>query len=214
MPPDILKIPNLVSLGRVLLLWPTAYFLALPGPEHRLYALVCLTLAGASDYLDGLLARRLKQETALGLILDPLADKIMASGLVILLIYSRAFPIWMAALIVGRDALILIGGGLIRRRLKTTVHSNLTGKYCFASIATLLVCYVAELRFCISLLTVLSLILIPLSFLSYGRTFIFVMKGRPAPVFADRLLWRLLRTAAVVIAIGICSAELILTYGK
>ena len=40
------------------------------------------------------------------------------------------------------------------------------------------------------------------------------MKGRPAPVFADRLLWRLLRTAAAIIAIGICSAELILTYGK
>ena len=196
---DIFKLPNLISMGRLILLFPTAYFLSQPGPTSRIYALACLSAAAISDYLDGYFARKFNQKTELGKILDPLSDKILAGVLVILLIIYRAFPVEMAVLITGRDLLILSGGLIIRSKTNVTPQSNLTGKYCFASIAVLLISYVIEFDFGIKLLSISSVILITLSIFIYGRIFILALQGKPCPVFSDRPLYRFLRTGAAII---------------
>jgi CDP-diacylglycerol--glycerol-3-phosphate 3-phosphatidyltransferase len=191
---DIFKVPNLITLGRLFLLIPTAFFLSQPGVNNRIYALACLTAAAISDCLDGYFARRLNQQTRLGLILDPLSDKIMAGVLAILLIIYRDFPLWLALVIVGRDLLILIGGLFMKSKITEVPPSNLSGKYSFASIAVLLCSYIIEFRFGIWLFTILTITFILLSLIVYGRIFFVVMKGRPIPRFQDKTLYRIFRT--------------------
>lgn len=194
---DIFKIPNLVTLGRLLLLIPTAYFLSQPGVDSRIYALVCLTIAAVSDFLDGYLARRLNQCTRLGLILDPISDKILAGILAVLLIIYRDFPIWLAALIIGRDLLIMIGGLAVKSKISDVPSSNLSGKYSFTAIAVLLCSYVIEFQFGIRLFTFITVAFIILSVVMYGRRFILVMHGRTIPEFRDKALYRATRIALV-----------------
>jgi CDP-diacylglycerol--glycerol-3-phosphate 3-phosphatidyltransferase len=210
---DFLKIPNLITLGRLLFLIPAAYFLAQPGPVNRLWSLVWLGLAVGSDYFDGYFARKLNQITPLGLILDPLSDKIMAATLVVLLIPYRAFPVWLAAVIVGRDLLIAAGGLLIRRRLGHTLPSNLAGKYCFASVAFLLIAYIGEFPFGIRFFTVTTLVLIPWSLAVYGRALVLIMRGIPYSPVGDTPLFRTIRYLLIIVTIVVCGVKLMEFFG-
>ena len=186
---DWFKIPNLISIGRIFLLLPIGYFLSRPGVENHLYALACLTAAAISDLLDGYLARRLNQQTKLGLVLDPLSDKIMAAVLVVLLIIYREFPLWLAAVIIGRDLLIMMGSLWIKTKTSDIPASNLSGKYAFTAIAVLLISYVIEYDFGIWLFTTLTILLAALSLAMYTCSFVIVLKGGNLPQFADRPLW-------------------------
>ncbi len=190
---DIFKIPNLITLGRLFMLIPTAWFLSQPGAMNRTLALACLTVAAASDYLDGYLARRLNQETRLGLILDPISDKILAGVLAILLIVYRDFPLWLAAIIIGRDLLLMLGGLMMKSRMSEIPPSNFSGKYGFASIAVLLCSYVIEFPFGIRLFTFLVVAFMILSIIMYARAFVMVMRGQPMPRFRDKKTYRIIR---------------------
>lgn len=192
---DIFKIPNLITLGRLLLLIPIAFFLSRPGGDNQIYALACLTAAAISDYLDGFFARLLNQQTRLGLMLDPLSDKILAGTLVILLIVYRDFPFWIAAAIIGRDLLILIGSLIVKSKTSDIPPSNLSGKYSFAAIAVLLCSHIIEFQFGIWLFTILTLVFLLLSLIMYGRTLIAVMQGQPMPRFKDKIGYRIIRIA-------------------
>src|SRR6476661_745085 len=66
-------------------------------------ALAIFLAAAATDLLDGYLARRWKQVTTIGTLLDPIADKLLISAALISLVEIRALPGWMAILIVGRE---------------------------------------------------------------------------------------------------------------
>jgi len=72
--------------------------------------------AGVSDALDGYVAKRFHLSTDVGAILDPLADKALLDGVYIALSLSGHLPLWLAALVVSRDVLIVLGVVLIRRR--------------------------------------------------------------------------------------------------
>lgn len=75
-------------------------------------ALLVFVVCGASDLLDGLLARRLHQRTLIGAYLDPIADKLlMATSFIVLAIVGIA-PTWLTVLVISRDIIILIGGVL------------------------------------------------------------------------------------------------------
>lgn len=198
MPSDWVKVPNLLSLGRLIMLAPTGYFLSRPEPSAQYYALLCLSLAAITDYFDGYFARKLHQETELGLILDPLSDKILAGALAILLIIYRAFPLWLAGVIVGRDLMIALGGLVLRKRTNVIAPSNLTGKYSFAALALLLVSYVIRFEFGIALMTAVTLPLLALSLWLYGHGLTSAMKSGVLPKFRDRTAYRHLRRGAVL----------------
>lgn len=72
--------------------------------------------AGVSDGVDGFIARRFDGRSDLGAILDPLADKTLLNGIYVALALVAIIPAWLAALVVGRDLLIVLGAILIRRR--------------------------------------------------------------------------------------------------
>jgi CDP-diacylglycerol--glycerol-3-phosphate 3-phosphatidyltransferase len=207
---EILRIPNLLSLSRVFLTPWVGYYLWRGDKHSALIALGLVLVAAVTDGLDGYLARRSHRDSELGRILDPLADKVFAGALVVFLVLYRGLPMWLAALIVGRDLLIAGGGLIMMRRHRVVNPSNLTGKYAFTAIASLLASYVARFDFGVSMTTWLVVVLTIASLIGYGRVFIAISRGRPAPVFYDRPPYRATRIIVSLIVItvfvyGLCA---------
>ena len=102
------QIPNILSAAR-LLLAPYLFWL-LWRREYSL-ALAVIVIAGISDGLDGLLARKLNANSRIGAYLDPLADKMLLSGAFLTLALDGAIELWLAILVFGRDIVILMLAG-------------------------------------------------------------------------------------------------------
>jgi cardiolipin synthase len=100
----LLTPPNLVTLLR-LLLAPFVASAILNGFYRR--AIVLFFVAGITDVIDGLLARRMGESTRVGAYLDPIADKILLSVIYVSLALAHDIPWWMVAVVFGRDVLIL-----------------------------------------------------------------------------------------------------------
>ena len=81
--------------------------------ERYDWAMGILIVAGISDGLDGVLARRLGQKSAVGAYLDPIADKLMLSSSFFVLALHRKISWWLTILVLGRDVLLLISAAVI-----------------------------------------------------------------------------------------------------
>jgi cardiolipin synthase len=99
-----LSIPNLITLGRILLV-PVVVW-AITAGQMRV-AFVLFLAAGISDAVDGFLAKRFGMRTELGAYLDPLADKTMLVSIYIALGIMEAVPRWLVILVVSRDIMIV-----------------------------------------------------------------------------------------------------------
>jgi len=99
-------LPNAISLLRIALIAPILLFI-LDGRFD--WALALFWLAGFSDGLDGYLAKRFDWHTRLGALLDPVADKLLVAGLFITLAYTQDIPVWLAAIVILRDVVIVAG---------------------------------------------------------------------------------------------------------
>ncbi|MFQ5452963.1 MAG: CDP-alcohol phosphatidyltransferase family protein [Candidatus Zixiibacteriota bacterium] len=208
----LLQIPNLISLSRILLIPFIAYSLAQGDSRSTLISVILVIIAGITDGLDGYLARRLNQVSQFGIALDPIVDKIFAGVLVILLIFYREFPLWLAGMIVGRDLLILIAGLFLLQGRKIVLPSNITGKYTFTVIAFLLGSYIIRFNFGIELMTYLTVSLLIVSTASYYRVFLLIKKGGLVPVFKDRQIYRILRIGISIIILGLFTYKLMIEF--
>jgi len=99
-------LPNAISLMRIALVAPIL-MLILQGSFG--WALALFWLAGFSDGVDGFLAKRFNWHTRLGALLDPIADKLLVAGLFITLAYTGDIPVWLAATVILRDVVIVVG---------------------------------------------------------------------------------------------------------
>jgi CDP-diacylglycerol---glycerol-3-phosphate 3-phosphatidyltransferase len=72
-------------------------------PNHDYWATVVFGVAMATDWFDGRIARRSGQTSALGSLLDPIADKVLVMSVLVVLVGEGAFPGWMVALIIARE---------------------------------------------------------------------------------------------------------------
>lgn len=99
------NVANQLTLFRLLLI-PAIVIAILYGRHFP--ALVLLLIAAATDAVDGLVARWLKQRTALGAYLDPIADKLLLSSCFFVLALIHSVPWWVTILVLSRDLLILI----------------------------------------------------------------------------------------------------------
>jgi cardiolipin synthase len=105
-----LNLANCISLLR-LLLAPFVIRAILLGRNTE--ALVLFAVAAVTDVLDGAAARRFRMETPSGAYLDPIADKVLLSGVFLALAGAGTVPWWYVALVFGRDLFILLGAGLL-----------------------------------------------------------------------------------------------------
>jgi cardiolipin synthase len=99
-------LPNAISLFRIALVAPI--LLLILDRRYEL-ALVLFFVAGFSDGVDGYLAKRFNWHTRLGALLDPVADKLLVAGTFLMLMYMGHVPVWLAALVILRDV-IIVGG--------------------------------------------------------------------------------------------------------
>ena len=104
-----MSIPNLITLGRILLVPIVVWAIATPGAMW--IAFVLFLAAGVSDAVDGFLAKRFGMTTELGAYLDPLADKALIVSIYLTLGINDVIPRWLVILVVSRD--ILIVGGIM-----------------------------------------------------------------------------------------------------
>jgi cardiolipin synthase len=101
-------LPNVITALRMLLVVPLCWLIE---SAHYEGALVIAAIAGLSDAVDGYLARRYGWRTWLGGILDPIADKLLLTAAFLWLAFAGDVPAWLAALVVGRD-LVIVGGAV------------------------------------------------------------------------------------------------------
>lgn len=119
-------VPNALSLARLagipLFLWLVLI------READLWAFVVLVVAGASDWFDGYLARRLNQQSRLGELLDPLVDRLYILATLIGLALRDVIGWWLVGLLVGRDLLLLVLLPWLRRSGRIAVPVTFVGK--------------------------------------------------------------------------------------
>lgn len=119
-------LPNLLSAIRLAGV-PVFLWLVL-GPEADGWALGLLVVSGITDWLDGWLARRLGQTSALGQVLDPVADRLYILAVVVGLALRDVIPWWLAVSLPLRDALMWLLVPLLRTRGYSALPVHFLGK--------------------------------------------------------------------------------------
>ncbi len=117
---------NMLSILRIVLVIPITYMII----EERSigWTLFLIMLAVSTDWFDGTLARWSHTVSEWGKVLDPLADKIAASAVVLALVLKDRLPLWFLALVLSRDLLIVLGSVVAAHRLNRVLMSIWVGK--------------------------------------------------------------------------------------
>jgi len=122
----IWTLPNLLSASR--LLGVPVFLWLLLGPRADGWALLVLALSGVTDWADGVLARKLDQQSRLGALLDPLVDRLYILATLIGLVLRQIIPLWLAVVLIGRDLVLLGTLPALRRRGLTSLPVHYLGK--------------------------------------------------------------------------------------
>ena len=122
----ILTIPNLLSFLRLLGV-PLFLWLVLV-PEADLWAFAVLAVAGATDWFDGYLARALNQRSNLGILLDPLADRLYIAATLVGLALRGIIPWWLVGILVARELMLLALLPRLRRAGRLALPVTYIGK--------------------------------------------------------------------------------------
>lgn len=122
------NIPNVLSVFRLLMVPAFIAVFFLDYPAHILAALSIFILAGATDVVDGYLARHYGWISNLGKVLDPLADKTMQCAVLICLYIKHIIPLWLLVLYAAKELAMLSGAMFIFRKMSVIVVSRWCGK--------------------------------------------------------------------------------------
>ena len=126
LPDRIWTVPNVISIARLLGV-PVFLWLVL-GPHADGWAVILLIAAAASDWLDGKLARALHQESRLGQLLDPTADRLYIGVMLIGLAVRALIPWWLVGVLVGRELVLAVALLRLRARGWEPLQVSFVGK--------------------------------------------------------------------------------------
>lgn len=168
--PHELRYPaNWLSLLRLALVAPTIRLLLQPGAERK--ALLVIMAGMATDAVDGPLARARHEESNLGRLLDPIADKLTLDSVALAMSMRRDFPWWITYLLLGRDAAILTGSTLIFRHSSHITPSILAGKVTTVSLTATLLLYLVDVQPWGRRLLNFTLLPLAVSWIQYGARY-------------------------------------------
>lgn len=122
----VLTLPNVISMIRLLGV-PLFLWLVLVA-QQDVWAFVVLAVAGATDWIDGALARALNQQSRLGTLLDPLADRLYIAATVLGLAIREFIPWWLVGVLVARELMLLATVPLLRRHGLVALPVTYVGK--------------------------------------------------------------------------------------
>ena len=180
-PTRFLTLPNFLSIIRACLAIPFSVVMLSSLPSARTWGAILIAVAALTDKLDGDLARKFGTVTEWGRILDPLADKLGAAVVVVVLLLRGEIPLWYAGVVIGRDCVILAGGIFLRIKSGVVLPSNLSGKWAFAITGFTLFLIVLGLdQEIIRWLLWLTVVLMALSLFLYFRRFAEVVRTEGA----------------------------------
>jgi cardiolipin synthase len=159
-----ITLPNLLSLLRLFMI-PLIVFLIINVNDQVFpFLIVVYVFTVFLDFLDGFIARNFSQESDLGKIIDPLADKFLVLSLLLTLTIKFDFPVWLAVFIILRDVLILLASFLLFTGKNIVKPSLVIGKFTFGLLSLLIFVFIVDLNEKINLL-LLKRFLIVLSFI-------------------------------------------------
>ena len=173
---EILYVPNLLTLGRLLLL-PFIFFCLTE--NARVAAITLILVAILLDSLDGYAAHKLNQVTTLGQILDPLVDKLSVACGLLFLLFLRDFPLWAALIIFGRDALILLLVFLLIKKRELITSSNFLGKATVTALAVMIVFHILDVEPYAAMSTYLAICFVVLSGGDYLFSYVRIVRRSP-----------------------------------
>jgi cardiolipin synthase len=121
-----INVPNALSVLRLIGIPFFVYFALVR--EQDVIAISILAAAGITDYLDGKLARAWNQTSALGAMLDPVADRIYILATLIVLYQREAINIWVIAILISRDAILAVMALILKMRHMKLMEVTYLGK--------------------------------------------------------------------------------------
>lgn len=170
-PKEFLYISNILSLSRIFLL-PFIIISLIKNPaSYSLLTVTLMVIAIITDALDGYLARRLNEVSALGKMLDPIGDKLCIGAVGVTVALLNDLPWWAMGFIILRDFLILTGGIIMVEKWTIITSSNIWGKATSFFQAISIMAYAFEVPFRSYPLTV-ALVFTGVSTISYFTEFI------------------------------------------
>ena len=141
-----ITLPNILSLLRIFMI-PLIVFLIINVNDQIFpYLIIIYVFTVFLDFLDGFIARNFSQESDLGKIIDPLADKFLVISILLTLTIKFDFPLWLVVFIVLRDVLILWASILLFRGKKIVKPSLLIGKFTFGLLSLLIFVFIIDLH--------------------------------------------------------------------
>lgn len=123
-----MNIPNLLTAIRFLLIPIFMYFFFLPEETGVGIAVIIFILAGITDTLDGYIARKYNQITKLGIVLDPLADKLMLITVLISIAISKRIPMWIIIVVAAKELFMIAGAITLYNKQNVVIPANIFGK--------------------------------------------------------------------------------------
>ena len=136
----VVNLPTLITISRILLV--PAFILV--AEEKPLLGVAIFSIASASDILDGYLARKRKEVTNVGILLDPIADKLLVISALILLVDINLAPAWIAIIIIVREFLVT-GLRLIALSRDIVISAEIGGKVKMAmQIASIIILFMSH----------------------------------------------------------------------
>lgn len=124
----VLTWSNVISVSRFLVVFPIIYIHYTNGQQAGPLVIGLILYGVISDYLDGLVARMTDTISEFGKMMDPISDKLCATGLFIYTVWLGWIPLWFLVFSMVRDGLIMIGSYYIRRKYHKVAMSIMSGK--------------------------------------------------------------------------------------
>ena len=122
-----MNVPNALTLLRLFLI-PVFILVFFSGADHSLmYSITIFLVAGFTDVLDGYIARKYNLITKWGIVLDPLADKLMLTTVLTCLVIGHYVPLWILVIVTVKE-LCMIAMGTVLYKNNTVIPSNIYGK--------------------------------------------------------------------------------------
>ncbi|MGI6412200.1 MAG: CDP-diacylglycerol--glycerol-3-phosphate 3-phosphatidyltransferase [Syntrophomonadaceae bacterium] len=122
-----MNVPTRLTILRIILIPLFMIFMLVRIPYGHYFAALIFIIAALTDSLDGYLARKWKQITKLGIILDPLADKLLITAALISLVELGMVPAWIAVIILGREFAVS-GLRAVKAEEGVIIPASVTGK--------------------------------------------------------------------------------------
>jgi cardiolipin synthase len=122
-----MNVPNLLSLFRLFLIPVFVFIFFSEVPNSLLYSIYIFLIAGFTDILDGYIARKYNLITKWGVVLDPLADKLMLTTVLTCLVIADLAPLWVLIIITAKELFMIIAGTLLYRS-NSSIPANSFGK--------------------------------------------------------------------------------------